>query len=184
MESNSNWPKQTGLEEAVSMPTKFRSNESEKIETARNFNWPICFLCIVSLTISGVLAYREYLLESRIATLESRCLLQVESSPDLVVQRLRRELQEQFDAHPPAHPESAAIFRMKRDVECNCPPGMYIQLHMVYVNRSVLKMFNLFGYPVRSFQLNWIKLHSNITDFELFWIPKQSRSHTPGKKNR
>lgn len=100
------------------MPKKFQSNESDKIEKARKFSWPICILCIVSLTISGVLAYREYLLESRIAYLESQCQIQ----PDLIFQRLRREFEQQFDVHS-SRPEGDGNFRLKRDVECNCPPG-------------------------------------------------------------
>ena len=130
MESDANWPKQS-LE--VSMPTKFRSIESDKIEAARSISWPICILCIVSITISGVLAYREYLLESRIANLEAQC--QIQKSPDLLVQRLRRELQEQFDVYSP-HPESTPFFRIKRDIECNCPPGTYPTSDFIHLNLS------------------------------------------------
>ncbi|KAF7386677.1 hypothetical protein HZH66_011129 [Vespula vulgaris] len=86
-------------------------------------NWMMCALCLASLAVSGILTYREMRLESRIGSLEARCRIQ--ETPDVLVQRLRRELREEFEQHrlAPASAASAALFRIKRDVaECNCPP--------------------------------------------------------------
>lgn len=89
-------------------------------------NWMMCALCLASLAVSGILTYREMRLESRIGSLEARCRIQ--ETPDVLVQRLRRELREEFEQHrlAPANAASAALFRIKRDVaECNCPPGAF-----------------------------------------------------------
>ncbi|KAH0952930.1 hypothetical protein HN011_006876 [Eciton burchellii] len=110
----------------ASMPRKFR-DRAHRAGTA-GLNWALCALCLASFTVSGVLFYRELGLESRIANLEARCQRPVqESSPDVLVQRLKRELQEQLQQAtqrlvPTA--DSGGLLRPKRDVsECNCPPG-------------------------------------------------------------
>lgn len=94
-------------------------------------NWMMCALCLGSLAVSGILTYREMRLESRIESLEARCRIQ--ETPDVLVQRLRRELREEFEQHrlrgPATSAASAALFRIKRDVtECNCPPGAFPHL--------------------------------------------------------
>ncbi|XP_011640174.1 collagen alpha-1(XXV) chain-like [Pogonomyrmex barbatus] len=84
----------------------------------------MCALCLASLVVSGVLFYRELGLESRIASLEARCLRVQDSSSlvDVLVQRVKSEVQEQL--RQTQRFESGAVFRPKRDVsECNCPPG-------------------------------------------------------------
>lgn len=110
----------------ASMPRKFRDGAARRAGTACSLNWAMCALCLASLAVSGVLFYRELSLESRIAGLEARCQRVQESSPDVLVQRLKRELQEQLQqtqrSYGPA--EADVLFRPKRDVpECNCPPG-------------------------------------------------------------
>lgn len=104
------------------MPRKFR-DEALRAGTA-GLNWAMCALCLASLAVSGVLFYRELGLESRIASLEARCLRFPDpSSPvDVLVQRLKSEMQEQL--RQTQRFDSGAVFRSKRDVsECNCPPG-------------------------------------------------------------
>jgi len=84
------------------MPRKFRDG-AVRAGTA-GLNWAMCALCLASFAVSGVLFYRELGLESRIASLEARCL------------RVQDPSALRF--------ESAAVFRPKRDIsECNCPPG-------------------------------------------------------------
>lgn len=103
----------------TSMPRKFRKDSCRAIEGA-TLNWAMCALCVVSLAVSGLLVYREIGLESRIANLEARCRIQEPS--DVLIQRLKREVQEELKVHRPAFQPD--VFRTKRDVpECNCPPG-------------------------------------------------------------
>lgn len=109
-------PRKGSLE--TSMPRKFRK-DSCRTEGV-TLNWAMCALCITSLAVSGLLMYRELGLESRIANLETRCQLQ--ETPDVLIQRLKREVQEQLEVQRSALETS--VFRIKRDVsECNCPPG-------------------------------------------------------------
>ncbi|KAF7388366.1 hypothetical protein HZH68_012308 [Vespula germanica] len=100
-------------------------------------NWMMCALCLASLAVSGILTYREMRLESRIGSLEARCRIQ--ETPDVLVQRLRRELREEFEQHrlAPANAASAALFRIKRDVaECNCPPESDENTNRLSTNRQ------------------------------------------------
>lgn len=101
------------------MPRKFRK-DSCRTTGGATLNWAMCALCITSLAVSGLLVYREIGLESRIANLEARC--QIQEMPDVLIQRLKREVQEPLEVHRPAFQSN--VFRIKRDVsECNCPPG-------------------------------------------------------------
>ncbi|EZA57230.1 hypothetical protein X777_01836 [Ooceraea biroi] len=110
----------------ASMPRKFR--DGTRCAGTVSLNWAMCALCLVSLTVSGVLFYRELSLESRIANLEARCQRVQESSPDVLVQRLKREVQEQLQQQRLAPAEPGALFRPKRELsECNCPPGESLQ---------------------------------------------------------
>ncbi|KMQ90691.1 collagen alpha-1 chain-like protein [Lasius niger] len=108
----------------ASMPRKFR-DEAQRAGIA-SLNWAMCALCLASLTVSGMLFYRELGLESRIASLEARCLRVDESSSpvDVLVQRLKSEVQEQLRQTQRFAP--AEVFRPKREVSdarCNCPAG-------------------------------------------------------------
>ncbi|OXU28006.1 hypothetical protein TSAR_015850 [Trichomalopsis sarcophagae] len=103
-------------------------------------NWTMCVLCMSSLVVSGLLAYRELRLEERVSALENLCQLpgqyqqqqqQQQNPSDVIIERLKRELQQQIDdvqkklALAPEGP--TGIFRLKRDVaDCNCPPGWLI----------------------------------------------------------
>ena len=103
----------------TSVPRKFRKDSCRTTEGA-TLNWAMCALCVVSLAVSGLLVYREMGLESRIANLEARC--QIQEPSDVLIQRLKREVQEEMTVHRPAFQPD--VFRSKRDVpECNCPPG-------------------------------------------------------------
>jgi len=109
----------------ASMPRKFRDGDL-RAGTA-GLNWALCALCLASFAVSGVLFYRELGLESRIASLEARCMrVQDPSAPvEVLVQRLKAELQEQL--RQTQRLDSTAVFRPKRDIsECNCPPGKSI----------------------------------------------------------
>lgn len=118
MESTENWPGRKSLE--ATMPKKFRKEINRN--DGNSLNWAMLLLCIGSIGISGILAYREMKLESRIASLEARCDHQETS--EVIVKRLRREVQEAFLGQKIPYPESPMI-RIKRDVgnECNCPAG-------------------------------------------------------------
>ncbi|CAG5075646.1 Protein of unknown function [Cotesia congregata] len=119
MESSENWPDGRKNLEA-SVPKKFRKEQSP-IGEIGSLNWAMLFLCIGSLGISGILAYRQVLLESRLATVEARCDHQENS--EVIVKRLRREVQDAFLGQKIPYPEGG-IFRVKRDLnDCNCPPG-------------------------------------------------------------
>ncbi|KAM0727145.1 Collagen-like protein 7 [Formica fusca] len=109
----------------ASMPRKFR--DEARRAGAAGLNWAMCALCLASLTMSGVLLYRELGLESRIASLEAHCLRVEESSSpvDVLVQRLKSEVQEQLQQTQRSAP-THEIFRPKREVSdarCNCPAG-------------------------------------------------------------
>ncbi|XP_029661860.1 collagen alpha chain CG42342-like [Formica exsecta] len=109
----------------ASMPRKFR--DEARRAGAAGLNWAMCALCLASLTMSGVLLYRELGLESRIASLEAHCLRVEESSSpvDVLVQRLKSEVQEQLQQTQRSAP-THEIFRPKRQVsdpQCNCPAG-------------------------------------------------------------
>ncbi|OAD59136.1 hypothetical protein WN48_09750 [Eufriesea mexicana] len=100
----------------TSMPRKFRK-DSFRTKGA-TLNWAMCALCITSLAVSGLLMYRELGLESRIANLEARC--QIQETPDILIQRLKREVQQELKMHRSA--SESNVFRIKRDVsECACP---------------------------------------------------------------
>lgn len=106
------------------MPRKFR-DEARRAGTA-GLNWAMCAICLASLTVSGMLFYRELSLEARIVSLEARCLRVEESSSpvDVLVQRLKSEVQEQLRQTQQFAP--AEVFRPKREVSdarCNCPAG-------------------------------------------------------------
>ncbi|KAG7191071.1 hypothetical protein KM043_007113 [Ampulex compressa] len=106
----------------ASMPRKFRK-ESYRGEGA-GLNLVMCALCVISLAVSAVLTYRELGLESRIASLETRCRHQDPTwVNEILLPRMKREVQKQLRVHRTS-PETNAVFRIKRDVsECNCPPG-------------------------------------------------------------
>jgi hypothetical protein len=119
----------------ASMPRKFRDGALRAAgTTVAGLNWAMCALCLASFTVSGVLFYRELGLESRIASLEARCVrvqgpdppdyhlpLTMESM-DALVQRVKTDMLEQMQQ--PQRIEPGAVFRPKRDIsECNCPPG-------------------------------------------------------------
>ena len=125
MESETSWPRKS-LE--ATMPKKFRPYSPDRPESA-SLNWLMLVLCVTSIAISGILAYRELRLESRIASLEARCN-SLESGMELSVLRLRRENDENIlqdlgtDAPDHRRKESTEIFRNKREItECNCPAG-------------------------------------------------------------
>ncbi|KAK0091959.1 hypothetical protein PV326_002467 [Microctonus aethiopoides] len=121
MEINENWPTRKSLE--VAMPKKFRKEVIRTTESVP-INWAMLFLCVGSLGISGIFAYRELQLEARLASLETRCDRQETS--EVIIKRLRREVQEAFLGQKISHPDNG-IFRIKRDVpECNCPPGQFL----------------------------------------------------------
>ncbi|CAL7937425.1 unnamed protein product [Xylocopa violacea] len=108
-------PRKGSLE--TSMPRKFRKDSCRR--EGATLNWAMCALCVTSLAVSGLLMYRELGLESRIANLEARCQLQ--EMPDVLMQRLKREVQQQFEIYRTT--TQSSVFRIKRDVsECNCPP--------------------------------------------------------------
>lgn len=99
------------------MPKKFRK-ETNGID---GLNWAMLFLCMGSLGISGILAYREMQLEARLQGLEGRCDHQETS--EVIIKRLRREVQEAFLGQKIPYPESP-MFRIKREAgDCNCPAG-------------------------------------------------------------
>lgn len=102
----------------TSMPRKFRK---ESCRTGgETLNWAMCALCIASFAVSGLMMYREIGLESRIATLEAR--IQLQETPDVLIQRLRREVQQQMEVHRAS--KDSNVFRSKRETsDCNCPPG-------------------------------------------------------------
>lgn len=101
------------------MPRKFRK-DSCRTTGGATLIWAMCALCIISLAVSGILVYREIGLESRITNLEAHCRIQ--EIPDVLIQRLKREIQDQLEVHRPAFQSN--VFRIKRDVsDCNCPPG-------------------------------------------------------------
>uniref|UniRef100_A0A6V7LTW6 Uncharacterized protein n=1 Tax=Bracon brevicornis TaxID=1563983 RepID=A0A6V7LTW6_9HYME len=119
METNENWPGRKALE--ANVPKKFRK-ETNRMETS-GLNWAMLFLCMGSLGISAILAYRELMLEARIQSLEARCDHQENS--EVIIRRLRREVQEAFLGQKIPYPD-APMFRIKRDLgECNCPPGEF-----------------------------------------------------------
>lgn len=120
MESSENWLGRKSLEAA--MPKKFRKEINRN--DGSTLNWAMLLLCLGSFGISAILAYREIQLESRISSLEARCDHQETS--EVIVKRLRREVQEAFLGQKIPYPESPMI-RIKRDVgsECNCPAGKY-----------------------------------------------------------
>ncbi|KOC65765.1 hypothetical protein WH47_10227 [Habropoda laboriosa] len=100
------------------MPRKFRKDSYQT--GGATLNWVMCALCITSLAVSGLLIYRELRLESRIANLEAR--YQLQETPDLLIQRLKREVQLQLARHH--FTTESNTFRIKRDTsKCNCPPG-------------------------------------------------------------
>ncbi|CAK9824872.1 hypothetical protein ANTRET_LOCUS2969 [Anthophora retusa] len=99
------------------MPRKFRK-DSYQTEGA-TLNWVMCALCITSWAVSGLLIYRGLGLETRIANLEAR--YQLQETPDLLIQRLKREVQQQLEAHQ--FSMESNVLRNKRDIsKCNCPP--------------------------------------------------------------
>lgn len=103
------------------MPRKFR-DEARRA----GFNWTMCVVCLVSLAGYGLLFYREQRLEARIASLEAECLRVDELSPpmDVIVQRVKLELQEHLLQAQRSASADSTVFRPKRDVsECMCPPG-------------------------------------------------------------
>lgn len=113
----------------TSMPRKFRK-DSFRTKGA-TLNWAMCALCITSLAVSGLLMYRELGLESRIANLEARC--QIQETPDILVQRLKREVQQELKVHRSA--SESNVFRIKRDVsECNCPQGESLVYFPIYLS--------------------------------------------------
>ncbi|KAI4498300.1 hypothetical protein M0802_006479 [Mischocyttarus mexicanus] len=126
-------------------------------------NWMMCALCLGSLAVSGILTYREMRLESRIVNLEERCRIQ--ELPDVLVQRLRRELREEFEQHrlAPASPVSAAaLFRNKRDItECNCPPGAFNVTYFIVLTSNQITfnkyalMFNIFAGDINVVDSTW-----------------------------
>lgn len=132
MESDINWPRKS-LE--ATMPKKFRKGGGGGHSEGNGFTLAMCALCLASISMSGILTYREFRLEARIASLEERCNVPYQSPPamqqrlqpfsqhrqeshDVLIQRLRREIEEQSR-------KTNAIFRIKRQEpeECNCPAG-------------------------------------------------------------
>ncbi|CAB0038615.1 unnamed protein product [Trichogramma brassicae] len=118
--------------------------------SGRAANLTLCLLCLLSLGISGMLAFRELRLEQRIAHLESivhsRALQQhhrvfeaqalkseevdpskataaasSDTSPTkALIERIRREVLQEIESKKLAED----IFRPKRDLpDCNCPPA-------------------------------------------------------------
>lgn len=106
-------------------------------------NWTMCVLCVTSLGVSGLLAYRELRLEERVASLESMCHMKMVSGAgggggvdeEVFVKRVQREVkllveeaqkqqQQQQGQAAAAAALGPDVFRLKRDtLECNCPPG-------------------------------------------------------------
>ena len=126
------------------MPKKFRHKDQDSDRGspggggAGAINWTMCVLCVSSLAISGLLAFRELRLEERIAKLESTCQLHQQQHQqqqaaageqpvsDVLIERLKRELKMELDEAQKRIDGPAGIFRLKRDVaECNCPPGKF-----------------------------------------------------------
>lgn len=113
------------------MPKKFRPKDDrhEGRSSSGALNWTMCLLCVTSLGVSGMLAYRELRLEERIAGLELMCQANMQQRiepSDVIVKRVQREVKEQIEdvKKTLVGPDSTAgIFRIKRDVDCNCPPG-------------------------------------------------------------
>lgn len=106
------------------MPRKFR-DEARRAGTA-GLNWTMCVVCLVTLAGYGLLFYREQRLEARIASLEAECLRVNELSPplDVIVQRVKLELQEHLLQAQRFASADSTVFRPKRDAsECMCPPG-------------------------------------------------------------
>lgn len=103
--------------------------------------WSLCLMCCASLSLSGVLFYRELKLEERISRLElqqevnraqrmgDQLDVQVPAVAELeeqLLQRIRKEMQREIDeeVQKKLAMADAGLFRAKRDiVECNCPPG-------------------------------------------------------------
>lgn len=127
----------------MSTTNKLRYKDSLMQDEQRSFgcssaiNWTMCVLCMTSLVLSGLLAYRELRLEERIGVLENLCQLpatgqyQQHNPSDVMIERLKRELQQQIDDVQKKLSSGAegptGIFRLKRDVaDCNCPPGLFI----------------------------------------------------------
>lgn len=125
MESQKTWPPGTNL----GMPSK-------KSHTMSISNFAMLLMCVTSIVISCILAYRELRLEARIANLESRCQ-NVETNMDLKVTAIRRNIeeiiaQEQRTAAANQQRDSSQFFRNKRDIsECNCPPGEFSNTQLI-----------------------------------------------------
>ena len=114
------------------VPEKFRAKDAAAApgrQIGSAVNWTLCLLCLTSLAISGLLAFREFRLEERIAHLERQLLQlhQKQAEPsELLVKRIREEVQLQVEGAQWRLAETGAVpstFRRKRDAECNCPPG-------------------------------------------------------------
>jgi len=101
------------------MPRKFR-DEAHRA----GLNWTMCVVCLVTLAGYGLLLYREQRLEARIASLEAECQRVNEPPLDVIVQRVKLELQEHLLQTQRSVSADSIVFRPKRDVsECMCPPG-------------------------------------------------------------
>lgn len=137
METNENWPDGSRKNIEATVPKKFRK-ETNRTEIV-GLNWALLFLCIGSIGISGILAYRQIQLESRLTSLEGRCDHQETS--EVIVKRLRREVQDAFLGQKIPYPEGG-IFRVKRDVsDCNCPAGKFINSCVflrIYIHKHLL----------------------------------------------
>jgi hypothetical protein len=105
----------------------------------------VCGLCVLSLTATGYFSYRETVLESRLGALEAqfavmRATLGGSGGGDVILERLRREVETQFQQRMNREAASGRRLLMEaaassiqqhtrapRDVsECVCPPGRKI----------------------------------------------------------
>jgi hypothetical protein len=116
---------------------KFRYKDDQVRYNGGPINWTMCVLCVASLSISGILAYRELCLEERLTHLENLCHTntkqqfyqqKLEKPSEIFIEALKHEVQLQIAG---IHKQltgfegSTDIFRLKRDLpECNCPPGI------------------------------------------------------------
>ena len=112
------------------------------------WNMVMCGLCVLSFTASGYFSYRESMLESRLGVLEAQFATMRAGTGDVIVERLRREMETRFqqrmtrevasgrrllmDAAASTLQQQVPLSllplqnhaRTPRDIsECICPPG-------------------------------------------------------------
>ncbi|PSN53969.1 hypothetical protein C0J52_22979 [Blattella germanica] len=76
--------------------TSWSSKSSTPPNSGGPINWLMCGLCVLSVTASGYFSYRETQLESRLGMLEAQFAAMRAGNADVVLERIRREVEGRF----------------------------------------------------------------------------------------